>query len=213
MLLEVDEEISTNRSFTTCCEYLVDTNPSANISNVVNSGFKNGSCEFNSKHCVLYCCLLCIMLFTLTGMIYCCVNKAELSQNVSRIDFLLPTALQNSTSCCNALDTRDQFSQGDNYSLASGIYYRISFGELDPDSPKNGLNSPATQLENGEPNFIPGNYYSGCNVNKINKEINCRFRPTYQLNPYADQAEKTVYYRTMMARLAFTVIFEVSFAV
>ena len=153
------------------------------------------------------CCL------PLTDIRYCCVNNAELSQNVSRIDFLLPTALQNSTSCCNALDTRDQFSQGDNYSLASGIYYRITNDKLDPDSPKNGLDSSATELVNGEPNFIPGNYYSGCNVNKINKEIDCRFRPTYQLNPYADQAERIVYYRTMMARLAFTVIFEVSSAV
>ena len=136
-----------------------------------------------------------------------------MSQNVSRVDFQLPQALLNSTSCCNALDTNMSFSQGNNYSLASGIYYRITNDELDPDSPKNGLNSPATELKNRKPDFTPGKYYSGCNVNMINTQIECRFRPTYQLNPYADQTEQIVYYRTMMVRLLFTVIFEVRYVV
>eukprot|EP00800_Vazella_pourtalesii_P020023 TRINITY_DN6964_c0_g1_i3.p1 TRINITY_DN6964_c0_g1~~TRINITY_DN6964_c0_g1_i3.p1 ORF type:complete len:737 (-),score=159.38 TRINITY_DN6964_c0_g1_i3:992-3202(-) len=189
MMLEVDEEVSMNNSLTTCCEYLIHTNSNATANNVVNSGFRNGSCTYNS-------------------MEYCCVNKADMSQNVSRVDFQLPQALLNSTSCCNALDTNMSFSQGNNYSLASGIYYRITNDELDPDSPKNGLNSPATELKNRKPDFIPGKYYSGCNVNMINTQIECRFRPTYQLNPYADQTEQIVYYRTMMVRLLFTVIFE-----
>ena len=146
-------------------------------------------------------------------MEYCCVDKAELSNNVSRVDFVLPTALQNSTSCCSALNTREKFSLGGNYTLASGIYYRIINNVLDRDSPKNGFNSTDTVLKNGEPDFIPGNYYSGCNVNMINKEIQCRFRPTYQLSPYADKAEQIVYYRTMMARMLFAGIFEVSYAV
>ena len=213
MTLEVDKEISMNKSLTTCCGYLIATNPSANINSVTNSGFRNGSCLFNSKYCVLVVVYFVSCCFLLTGMEYCCVDKAELSNNVSRIDFVLPTALQNSTSCCSALNTREKFSMGDNYTLASGIYYRIINDKLDLDSPKNGFNSTGTKLENGEPDFIPGNYYSGCNVNMINKQIQCRFRPTYQLSPYADKAEQIVYYRTMMARLLFAGIFEVSNAV
>ena len=64
MTLEVDKEISANKSLTTCCGYLIATNPSANNSSVTNSGFRNGSCLFNSKYCVLIVVYFCIMLFS-----------------------------------------------------------------------------------------------------------------------------------------------------
>ena len=83
--------------------------------------------------------------------------------------------LQTAPTCCNALDINTKFSRGDNYSLASGIYYRIYNNELDPDSPRNGLNSAATRLSGGLPNFIAGNYYDGCTLNLINQNIECRY--------------------------------------
>ncbi|KAI6657422.1 Anoctamin-7-like [Oopsacas minuta] len=189
--VEVNATISTKNSLTTCCEYLRNqTTIPANAGQ--NSGFRNGSCLND-------------------GVQHCCVNSADNNTNAMVARRYLNTTglLQNSTSCCNALDRQNMFSQGDRFSLASGIYYKIDTnGRLDEDSPRNGLATEPTKLMAGSPNFIPGEYYDGCNVNIINRQIECRYRPTYQLNPYADQTEQIIYYRTMMVRLLFTVVFE-----
>ena len=157
------------------------SDPSIPTGQLVNSGFRNGSCLYQGNTVDLcyrevspYPCVFIIT--TVTGKQYCCVNGSDASSNIMRryLQTNASTALQNSPTCCSALDIQTNFSKGASYALASGIYYKKENDELDKDSPRNGRNMEPTKLSGDKPNFIAGDYYAGCTLNLINRNIECR---------------------------------------
>ena len=67
--------------------------------------------------------------------------------------------------------------------MSSGIYYRVYNNFLDTGSPRNGLIVP--RLVNGRPDYATaGPYYSGCNANLINMNVECRYVCSEQQHLY-----------------------------